>query len=140
MKKILNTVYSPLVTLLWNLLLAFLTYQIARMAFYLENSSYLNYTSDVFFGGLVFDTSAIFYTNALYIVLMLFPFYRKENGAYHNVCKWVFIVINALALAINLADAVYFQYTMRRTTSTVFREFSNENNLWGVVGTELMRH
>ena len=140
MKKILNTVYSPLVTLLWNLLLVFLTYQIARMAFYLENSSYLNYTSDVFLGGLLFDTSAIFYTNALYIVLMLFPFYRKENDAYHNVCKWIFIVINALALAINLADAVYFQYTMRRTTSTVFREFSNENNLWGVVGTEFLRH
>ena len=140
MKKMLNTVYSPLATLLWNLLLAFLTYQIARVAFYLENSSYLNYTSDVFLGGLLFDTSAIFYANALYIVLMLFPFYRKENGAYHNVCKWIFIVINALALAINLADAVYFQYTMRRTTSTVFREFSNENNLWGVIGTEFLRH
>ena len=50
------------------------------------------------------------------------------------------MVVNGLALAINLADAVYFQYTMRRTTTTVFQEFSNEGNLGSIIGTEFLNH
>ena len=125
---------------LWNLLLVYLIYQIARIEYWLENSSYLNYTFDVWRGGLMFDTSAILYTNALYVVLMLFPLHYKETTIYHKICKWLFIIVNGLAFAINLADSVYFRYTMRRTTSTVFDEFSSEGNLGSIIGTEFLSH
>ena len=125
---------------LWNILLVFLTYQVARVEYYLENASLLNFSTDALRGGLLFDTSAILYTNALYIVLMLLPLHRKECGLYHKMCKWLFVVVNSVALAINLMDSVYFQYTMRRTTTTVFGEFSNEGNLGRIFGTELLRH
>ena len=140
MRQLNNKLFSPLLVVLWNLLLVYLVYQVARIEYWLENSSYLNYTFDVWRGGLMFDTSAILYTNALYVVLILFPLHYKESPIYHKICKWFFIIVNGLAFAINLADSVYFRYTMRRTTSTVFDEFSSEGNLGSIIGTELLSH
>ena len=137
MKWWMNKPWAPIVATAWNLLLVYLIYQIARCEYYFENASYLSYTSDVFRGGLLFDTSAIIYTNALYILLMLLPF--RQNG-YQQFCKWLYLIINGIALAMNLADSVYFQYTMRRTTTTVFSEFSNEGNLGSIIGTEFIHH
>ena len=140
MKNICRSVFAPAAALLWNLLLVYLVYQMARLEYYLENVSYFNYTFDMFVGGLLFDTSAILYTNALYIVMMLFPLHWKETDIYHSICKWLFLTINGLTLMLNLSDSVYFQYTMRRTTTTVFREFSNESNLGSIFATELLSH
>ena len=140
MKQVLNRIYSPLLAVLWNLLLVYFVYQIARLEYYVENRDYLSYTWDIFQGGLLFDTSAILYTNALYVVMMLFPLHWKENKIYHKVCQWLFVVVNSITFAINLADSVYFRYTMRRTTTTVFEEFSNEGNLGNIIGTEFLNH
>jgi len=140
MKQVLNRIYSPLLAVLWNFLLVYFVYQIARLEYYVENRDYLSYTWDIFQGGLLFDTSAILYTNALYVVMMLFPLHWKENKIYHKVCQWLFVVVNSIAFAINLADSVYFRYTMRRTTTTVFEEFSNEGNLGSIIGTEFFNH
>jgi len=140
MRHLNNKLYSPLLAVLWNLLLVYFVYQVARVEYWLENSNYLNYTFDVWRGGLMFDTSAILYTNALYVVLMLFPLHYKETKTYHKICKWLFVIVNGLALTINLADSVYFRYTMRRTTSTVFDEFSSEGNLGSIIGTEFLSH
>ena len=137
MKKLMSKTYSPLLAVLWNLLLVYVVYQIARLEYYLENTDYLTYSFKAWRGGLLFDTSAIIYTNALYILLMLLPF--KQSG-YQQCCKWLYLIINGVALAINLADSVYFQYTMRRTTTTVFSEFSNEGNLGSIIGTEFIHH
>ena len=133
----MSKTYSPLLAVLWNLLLVYVVYQIARLEYYLENTDYLTYSFKAWRGGLLFDTSAIIYTNALYILLMLLPF--RQSG-YQQCCKWIYLIINGVALAINLADSVYFQYTMRRTTTTVFSEFSNEGNLGSIIGTEFIHH
>ena len=140
MKWWMNKPWASVVATVWNLLLIYLVYQIARCEYYFENINYLSYTADVFKGGLLFDTSAIIYTNALYIVLMLLPWHKKESRGYHQSCKWLYLIINGIALAVNLADSVYFQYTMRRTTTTVFDEFSNEGNLGSIIGTEFLNH
>ena len=140
MRQLLNKIYSPLLAVLWNLLLVYFVYQIARLEYYVENRDYLSYTWDIFQGGLLFDTSAILYTNALYVVMMLFPLHWKESKVYHKVCQWLFVVVNSITFAINLADSVYFRYTMRRTTTTVFEEFSNEGNLGSIIGTEFLNH
>lgn len=49
-------------------------------------------------------------------------------------------MVNSLTLVINLGDSVYFPYTLRRTTTTVFSEFKNENNLGDVFWGELLEH
>ena len=135
-----NKIYAPIVAVVWNILLVYLVYQVARLEYFLENKALLDYTADVFRGSWYFDTSAILYTNALYILLMLFPYHGKETRGWHLFCKGLYLFVNGLALAINLADSVYFQYTMRRTTTTVFREFTNEGNLLSIIGTEFLNH
>lgn len=137
---------APFGALVVNIFMAFVVYLIARVAFLLENFSYFSeglsfsQVGEWFWGGYIFDRSAITYTNSLYIVMMLFPLWIKERRGYHLLCKWVFVVVNTLTLVINLCDAVYFPYTLRRTTTSVFREFSNENNLLDVFWGELWGH
>ena len=137
---------SPLAATVCNLLLLYVVYFLARITYLLVNYSYFSqnlsfgHLMEMFRGGLVFDTTAILVTNIPYVVLMLLPWHGKETKAYHSLCRWVYLIINGLALAVNLCDAVYFRYTMRRTTTTVFSEFSNENNLSSVFFTETLRH
>ena len=141
-KTILPKYLSPLFAVAVNVLLAYVVYMIARIAFMLENWHFFTgpMTWDILQGSLVFDTTAILLTNSLYFVLMLFPLHYKENPVWHLVCKIVFVVVNMLTFAINLMDAAYFPYTMRRTTTTVFGEFENENNLGSVFLTESLHH
>ena len=143
---ILKTPFAPFVALFVNLLLAFGLYIATRIEFLFENYNYfcavLSPTRlwQLFYGGYIFDRSAITYTNALYIVMMLFPLWLKETPLYHKICKWIFVVVNSATLIINLCDSVYFPYTLRRTTTSVFSEFKNENNLGDVFWGELLEH
>lgn len=146
MTRIRNYLFSSQLCLLLNLALVYAAYGVCRFAFLIENWSAFGQSmtwgklADMLRGGWMFDTSAILYTNALYALLMLLPLHWRESASWRRAARWVFIVCNAVCLAANLADAVYFQYTGRRTTVTVFSEFASEHNLGSVVGVELLRH
>ena len=146
MKGLLKTTFGSPIALVFNLLLAYAIFFVARLTYFFVNYSYfidgLSASSLWMWvrGSLLFDTTAILYTHILYIVMMLLPLWRKENPVYHQVCKWVFMVVNALSLAINLADSVYFPFTLRRTTTSVFREFDNENNIAGILFHNAITH
>ena len=137
---------SGLGAVIVNILLLYAAYMVTRIAFLLENySTYEHVFSspkfwDIFWGGVYFDTSAIAYTNALYILIVLFPLHLKENAKWQRFCKWLYIIINGLGLATNLGDAVYFQYTARRTTIAFFSEFGADDKLGSIVGLEFLRH
>lgn len=136
---------SPVAFVL-NMLMVYCCYTICQIAYVLENWIVLgtvftqNDLMDVIKGSLLFDTSAILYTNVLYALLMLLPIQYKETSVWQKVAKWIFLVVNSICLSINLADSVYFQYTGRRTTATVLREFGNEGNLLSIFGVELLHH
>jgi phosphoglycerol transferase MdoB-like AlkP superfamily enzyme len=138
--------FNNLLAVLINLAIAYVVYMIARIAFVLENWDLYSAgwdtlsTSDLLSGSLRFDTSAILYTNALWIILMLLPLHIKERPWWHTMCKYIFIVFNSLALFLNLSDAVYSRFTGRRTTATFFSEFSNEGNLSDILFTEILNH
>ena len=138
--------FAPLMATLCNLLIAYGVYFVARLVYLFVNFSYFGqnlsaaHLLELLGGGLVFDTAAILVTNIPYIVLMLLPWHGKETNGYQRFCRWLFVTINGAALAINLCDSVYFQYTMRRTTTTVFQEFSNEGNLGSIFLTETVHH
>ena len=138
--------FAPLLTVVCNLVLAYVVYFVCRIVFLLTNYSSFSdnltagHLMEMLRGGFLFDSSAIMYTNVLWIVMVLFPLHLKETPTYRKVCKWLFVVVNSFAVVMNLCDCVYFQYTSRRTTSTVFSEFSHEGNLAGIFGTELIRH
>ena len=137
--------FSTPVALLATLLLIYLCYIICRLVFVWENSSYFaDLTTAKLWemgrGGLVFDTSAIMYVNVAWIVLLLLPLHWKENRYYEKGLKWLFVVTNLIAIGANLVDTVYFQYSGRRTTASVFGQFANEDNLGGIFGIEMVRH
>ena len=132
---------------LCNLLLAYAVYMLTRIVFLLENYSYFSqgltfsHLMEMFGGGLMFDTTAILVTHIPYILFMLLiPSTCHLSLITSLLTKYYFLAVNAIALAVNLADAVYFQYTMRRTTTTVFSEFQNEGNLGSIIGAEFINH
>lgn len=144
--KIRRTLYSSPLCLMLNLALVYVVYEICRFVYLFENWSTFSTAmswkalAEILKGGWFFDSSAILYTNALYALLMLIPLHYKENDWWQKMCRWVFVVCNAVCIVANIADAVYFQYTGRRTTVTVFSEFSNEHNLGSIFGVEILRH
>ena len=137
---------SSVVAFVCNLILAYLAYAVCRVVYVCENwSAFSDGFGDlsmakVLQGSWMFDTAGIMYTNILYALLMLLPLHLKERDGWQTLAKWVFVVVNGLAIVMNLADAVYFKFTGRRTTMTVFQEFSHEDNLAGVLGTEVLNH
>lgn len=130
LKKITGNIYS---VLLLRMLLVYVIYSVTRLLFYLFN---LKLFADVTFsellrmmaGGVKFDTSAIVYTNILVIALHILPFRFRYAYWYQQVCKYVFYVVNIIAIIVNMSDSVYYRFTMRRTTTSVFTEFQNEQN------------
>ena len=119
---------------------------LSRLLYMADNWSYFaegltfSHLMELLGGGLVFDTSAILVTNSLWLLLVLFPLHLKEQPWYHQLCRILFVFINGLALVVNLCDAAYFPFTLRRTTTTVFSEFQNESNLGSIFLQEALRH
>lgn len=135
---------SRIGALIFNLILALMVLFVARIIFvwynYDKYSEYMNWDLlwGMFRGGLLFDLSTLFYINGLYIILYLFPLQWKEQKVYHIVIKYIYVVFNTLALFANLCDSVYFRFTARRTTATVFQEFANEDNILKIFGEEML--
>ncbi len=136
---------SP-IAFICNLTLVYMVYGLCRLAYLFENWAVISEGFDqlsfweAFKGCWMFDTSAILYTNALYAILMLIPLHWKEKNWWQTMNKWMYVLINSVCIIANLSDAVYFQYTGRRTNWSVFQEFSNEGNIGDVVGVELLNH
>ena len=144
--KIRRNILSAPLCFLLNMVLAYMVYEICRLVFLAVNWGMFSDTmtwsafGEMLHGGWYFDTSAILYTNSLYALLMLFPVHYKERAWYQKMAKWVFLVCNGICIVANLTDCVYFKYTTRRTTATVFSEFKNENNLGSIFGVEVINH
>jgi phosphoglycerol transferase MdoB-like AlkP superfamily enzyme len=115
------------------LLLAMALYSLCRIIFFVFNTSFfldmtLSRWATIMKGGLRFDLAAVLYSNSLLLLLMILPLKVRFKSWYKTTLKWLFIIINSIALATNIADSVYYQFTLRRTTVSVFSQFSNEEN------------
>lgn len=128
----------------WNIFLVYICYSLCRIIFILDNWDSFNYLTTGDFvrlcrGGLLFDTAAIAYTDVLYVLLVFFPLHLKERRTYAVAVKWIFIVLNLAMLAMNLMDSGYFPFSNQRTTTSIFAQFSNEDNLVGILLIEALR-
>lgn len=133
--KFKGNLYSVLV---WRFLLLMILFSACRILFFLFNKDFFPNTTfsgltTILWGGLQFDTTAILYTNILYFFLFLIPFTFRYNTVYQSTLKYIFVITNSLAIGANCADIVYFQFTMRRTTASVFKEFKNEENFGSLI-------
>lgn len=132
-----------LMAICMNTLLSYLILLLCQVIFLLIN--YNEYSSAIdnngwwmlFKGNLVFATPAVCYLNAIYILCLLFPLHYKEGKVMQRITKTAYFIPNALGVIANLCDCIYVRYTGRRTTSDVFKEFSNEGNITKIIGVEM---
>ena len=96
----------------------------------------------LFGAGLLFDNPAILYTNAIILVMFLLPLHWKERPGYYRVARWIYTIVNSIAVYMNLMDCVYFPFTGKRTTTSVFAEFSNESTgeMLKIFGGQFLSH
>jgi hypothetical protein len=123
--------------LILRLLLSMFLFSLCRIGFYLFNSGFFpEMTVGTFFrllwGGLKFDLVAVLYINMVVILMMIVPFDFRFRFTYQRVIKYIYLVLNALALAINVSDFIYYKFTLRRTTADVFKQFENEEHMGGL--------
>ncbi len=122
---------------LYRLILIYVIYTLCRLFFILFNYSLLEPVSSVQLwnimrGGLLFDTSAILYTNVLYLLLALLPLPFSGAALYQKILKWIYVVINFVAVSINIADTAYFRFTFRRTSSSFATEFTGDVKFFNI--------
>jgi phosphoglycerol transferase MdoB-like AlkP superfamily enzyme len=110
-----------ILTLLKRLSLLILLYSLCRIAFYLFNHTHFHSPGLIsFLHGIRFDLSVIFVINAPLIILHIVPSAIFKTRYYQFILKFFFYLLNLPALAFNLIDLVYFQYTLKRTTFDIF--------------------
>lgn len=119
--------------LAYRFLILLLLYTLCRIGFYVFNHSlFQNITLPkylyILWGGLKFDVSALIYINSIYILLYLLPFPYRYREGFQRFSKWLFILTNSIGIVANFIDFAYYKFTLKRTTATVFSQFSNEQN------------
>ena len=122
------TAFHQLFVLLKRIALLLFLYFICRVLFFWFNNSYfsdLSFTQllPLFFYGIRFDLSVIVLSNCIYLLLFLLPIPQRDNNVFKLILKWLFIIVNSLAMLANCVDFAYFKFTFKRTTSDVFNFF-----------------
>ena len=148
MKRRFSISDIPLIAALWDLVVAYIAYTLCRGVFLILNWSLYASTltwghgMKLFGAGLLFDTPAILYTNAIILVMFLLPLHWKERPGYYRVARWIYTIVNSIAVYMNLMDCVYFPFTGKRTTTSVFAEFSNESTgeMLKIFGGQFLSH
>ena len=134
--------------LIWDMLVVYLAYTLCRAVFLVLNWSLyagaltLGHGIELFGAGLLFDTPAILYTNAVILLMFLLPLHWKERPGFYRVARWIYTIVNSIAVYMNLMDCVYFPFTGKRTTASVFDEFSNEgiSEMLKIFGGQFLSH
>ena len=148
MKRRLSISSLPVCWLLWNLLVVYIAYTLCRGVFTALNwplyAGTLTWSHglELFGAGLLFDTPAILYTNAIILLMFLLPLHWKERPGFYRVARWIYTVVNSIAVYMNLMDCVYFPFTGKRTTASIFAEFSNESTgeMLKIFGGQFLSH
>lgn len=109
-------------------------FMICRFLFYFFNTAFFpdisgSHALRLIVGGLRFDTVAVLYTNILYMLLMIIPFTFKYRRGFQKFLDYLFVVTNSIVLAANCMDFIYYRFTIKRTTWTILKEFSNQDNM-----------
>jgi phosphoglycerol transferase MdoB-like AlkP superfamily enzyme len=79
------------------------------------------------FIGIRFDLSALALLNLPVVFLLLIPVRFKYNKYYLKAVFIIAMIVNSLAILLNLIDTIYFRYISKRTTFELFQFFGNKN-------------
>jgi phosphoglycerol transferase MdoB-like AlkP superfamily enzyme len=136
---------QEVLVLLYRIFLAYFFYQIARFLFWYFNRGLIKIdsVSDYFslsYHGITFDTTAILYVNALFILLSIIPIIINTNKIYQKILFWLYFITNGIAYVMNFGDFVYFKFSQTRLTSAAFQVAQHESNIFKVFTSSLIQN
>ena len=119
--------------LAYRILLAYIFYFIARLLFFIYNSDLIEISGildffKLYYHGLVFDTTAILYLNALFIVFSIFPLVVNTKIGYQKILFYLYFIPNLIGYATNFVDFIYYRYNFGRSTIAALDSLENESN------------
>lgn len=111
--------------------LSLLLLTLARLVFYFVNISYFNNLGVgeiilLMLKGVYFDISAAAIINSLFLLAIILPQPFTCKPWFTTVSNWLYIIPNAIALILNLGDAVYYPFTLKRLTTDIFTYLQND--------------
>lgn len=125
---------QEVLALVYRIFLAYVFYQIARLLFWYFNKDLIKVDSvseyiKLAFHGTAFDTTAILYVNALFILLSLLPLVINTKRVFQKILFWLYFITNGIAYAMNFGDFIYYKFSQARLTSAVFQVAEHESNV-----------
>ena len=116
-----------------RILLAYVFYSIARVLFYVYNSSLIKVDNIIdflklCFHGLAFDTTTILYVNSLFIIGSIIPVLHNSRKKYQKTLFYLYFIPNLVAYSANFIDFIYYRYTFSRSTRASLDTLENESN------------
>ncbi len=126
----------------WRIILAYAIFLLSRIIFIGFNFSILEpittaQLTKIFIGGFKFDTTAILYVNALYVILSFLPATFTVNNIYQKILKILYVTLNFGAISLNLIDTIYFRFSLRRLSMNFFKEFQGDVKLGKILWESL---
>ena len=119
--------------LFYRIVLAYFFYFVARVLFWIYNANLIEIDSiwdflTLYYHGLAFDTTAILYVNALFIVFSILPFTINTRKQYQKFLFYLYFATNLIAYSTNFIDFIYYKYTFGRSTVTITDSVAHETN------------
>jgi phosphoglycerol transferase MdoB-like AlkP superfamily enzyme len=93
----------------------------SRICLYFFNLNYFDNLSQselfsLFIKGLRFDIAALLMLNFALIFLSTFPFSFHKKDSIGSLVVYFSLLLNGIAITANLIDAIYFRFTLKRST------------------------
>lgn len=129
----------------YRLLLAYLFYFVTRLLFFIYNASLLKIDSTyeffrLYYHALAFDTTAILYSNGLFIIMSVLPLVINTKRSYQNILFFVYFLSNIVVWSTNFIDLIYYRFIFSRTTFAAMDSLEHESNKMLLFGNFLMNY
>jgi len=124
-----NNIY---VVLLLRLFIILFILSISRVSIYFANTDlFSDFTFQeilkAYLSGLRFDIPVLFFYSTLLILSNTLPFNFRKHHVFQKIVNSITLSIISIAVVFNLADAIYYRYTLKRMTFDIFH-YLNENS------------
>ncbi|RZK13030.1 MAG: alkaline phosphatase family protein [Flavobacterium sp.] len=131
--------------LFYRIFLAYLFYFITRVLFYVYNSDLVVVDSffeffRLYYHGLAFDTTAILYSNGLFILLSILPLVINTKKSFQKFLFYLYFITNFIAWSTNFIDLIYYRFIFGRTTIAVMDSLEHESNKAALFGNFLVNY
>lgn len=123
---------NDFLTFACRILFLYVIFGLCRIGFYFYNADLIGQISwsevpSLLKGSFIFDSGSIFYINLPFLFFSLIPFRFRQRKGYQVFLMWLFVIVNSVGLAINLADMFYYPFKLGRLASDDLHFLSNGN-------------